>query len=40
MRYRKGSIALSSTRDYPLLRQTLHSGLITHNPLFERPQSP
>ena len=35
MRYWKGSIALSSTRDYPLLRQVLHSGFITHGQLFE-----
>jgi hypothetical protein len=35
MRYRKGSIALSQTRDYPLLRQVLHSELVTHNQLFE-----
>ena len=35
MRYWKGSIALSSTRDYPLLRQVLHSGFITHTQLFE-----
>jgi hypothetical protein len=35
MRYWKGSIALSSTRDLPLLRQVLHSGFITHNQLFE-----
>src|SRR5260370_38806356 len=35
MRYRKGSIALSVTRDYPLLRQVLHSGFITHSQLFE-----
>jgi hypothetical protein len=35
MRYWKGSIALSPTRDYPLLRQVLHSGFITHNQLFE-----
>ena len=35
MRYWKGSISLSSTRDYPLLRQVLHSGFITHNQLFE-----
>src|SRR6266436_9330036 len=34
MRYRKGSIALSVTRDYPLLRQVLHSGFITHSQLF------
>lgn len=35
MRYWKGSIALSATRDYPLLRQVLHSGFITHTQLFE-----
>lgn len=35
MRYWKGSIMLSSTRDYPLLRQVLHSGFITHSQLFE-----
>jgi hypothetical protein len=35
MRYWKGSIALSLTRDYPLLRQVLHSGFITHSQLFE-----
>lgn len=35
MRYWRGSIALSSTRDYPLLRQVLHSGFITHGQLFE-----
>jgi hypothetical protein len=35
MRYWKGSIALSSTRDYPLLCQVLHSGFITHSQLFE-----
>lgn len=35
MRYRKGSIALSPTRDYPLLRQVVHSGFITHSQLFE-----
>lgn len=35
MRYRKGSISLSETRDYPLLRQVLHSELVTHNQLFE-----
>src|SRR6266496_4449594 len=35
MRYWKGSIALSVTRDYPLLRQVLHSGFITHHQLFE-----
>lgn len=35
MRYCKGSIVLSGTRDYPLLRQVLHSGVITHSQLFE-----
>ncbi len=35
MRYWKGSIVLSPTRDYPLLRQVLHSGFITHNQLFD-----
>ena len=35
MRYRKGSIALSETKDYPLLRQVLDSGFITHDQLFE-----
>ena len=35
MRYRKGSITLSSTWDYPLLRQIRQSGFITHNQLFE-----
>ncbi|MBZ5550769.1 MAG: hypothetical protein LAO22_22890 [Acidobacteriia bacterium] len=35
MRYWKGSIALSTARDYPLLRYVLHSGFITHHQLFE-----
>lgn len=35
MRYWKGSIALSATRDYPLLRHVLQSGFVTHNQLFE-----
>ena len=35
MRYWKGSIALSPTRDYPLLRYVFQSGFITHNQLFE-----
>ena len=35
MRYRKGSITLSSTRDYPLLRHVLQSAFVTHNQLFE-----
>jgi hypothetical protein len=35
MRYRKGSIALSETRDCPLIRQVLHSGFVTHRQLYE-----
>jgi hypothetical protein len=35
MRYWKGSIVLSSTRDQPLLREVARSGFITHNQLFE-----
>ncbi len=35
MRYHKGCIALSRTRDYPLLRQVLRAGFITHSQLFE-----
>ena len=35
MRYRKGTIALSDTRDYPLLRRVLHSGFVTPNQLYE-----
>ena len=35
MRHWKGSIALSATRDYPLLRQVLHSGFVTHSQLRE-----
>src|ERR1051326_8575982 len=35
MRYWKGSISLSPTRDYTLLRHVLHSGFVTHNQLFE-----
>jgi hypothetical protein len=35
VRYWKGSIALSTTHDYPLLRQALHSGFITHSQLFQ-----
>lgn len=35
MRYWKGSIALSDTRDYPLLRQVLHSGFVTPGQLYE-----
>ena len=33
--YWKGSIALSPSQDYPLLRRVLHSGFITHGQLFE-----
>jgi len=35
VRYWKGSIALSSIRDYPLLRQVLRSTFITHGQLYE-----
>jgi hypothetical protein len=35
MRYWKGSIALSPTQDYPLLRQVLRSTFITHRQLYE-----
>jgi hypothetical protein len=35
MRYWKGSIALSPTRDYPVLRQVLRCGVITHTQIFE-----
>lgn len=35
MRYRKGSISLNRTRDYPLLRQVLDSSFITHGQLFD-----
>src|ERR1700751_2150747 len=35
MRFWKGSIALSTTRDYPILREVLHSGFVTHGQLFE-----
>lgn len=35
MRYRKGTIALSDTLDYPLLRRILHSGFVTPNQLYE-----
>src|SRR6266436_6742071 len=35
MRYWKGSIALSTTRDYPILREVLHSGFVTHGQLLE-----
>src|ERR1039458_6085341 len=35
MRYRKGMIALSEARDYPLLRRVLHSGFATPAQLYE-----
>lgn len=38
MRYWKGSIVLSATRDQPLLREVVRSGFITHNQLFESLQ--
>jgi hypothetical protein len=35
MRYWKGSVVLSPTRDQPLLREVARSAFITHNQLFE-----
>jgi hypothetical protein len=35
MRYRKGSIELNQSRDFPLLRQILRSEFATHTQLFE-----
>ena len=35
MRYWKGSIALSPTQDYPLLRQVLRSTFVTHRQLYD-----
>ena len=35
MRYPKGSLQLSQSRDLPLLRQVLHSEYVTHSQLFE-----
>jgi len=35
MRYPKGSLQLNESRDFPLLRQILHSEFITHSQLFE-----
>ena len=35
MRYIKDCISLNSEHDYPLLRQVLHSGFVTHDQLFE-----
>jgi hypothetical protein len=35
MRYRKGTSALSDTRDYPLLQHVLHCGFVTSAQLYE-----
>jgi len=35
VRYRKGTIALSDTQDYPLLRRVLHCGFVTSTQLYE-----
>ena len=35
MRYRKGTVALSDSRDYPLLRRVLHCGFVTSTQLYE-----
>lgn len=35
VRYRRGTIALSDTRDYPLLRRVLHCGFVTSAQLYE-----
>jgi len=35
MRYAKGYIELNDTKDFPLLRQVLRSGYVTHRQLFE-----
>jgi hypothetical protein len=35
MRYPKGSLQISLSRDLPLLRQLLHSDFVTHSQLFE-----
>src|SRR6516225_6094484 len=35
MRYWKGSVALSATYDYPLLRQVMRSTFITHRQLYD-----
>src|SRR5215469_10133963 len=39
MRYPKGSLDLSITHDYPLLRQIARSRFVTHNQLFEFTRS-
>ena len=35
MRYLKGTIALSDSQDYPLLRRVLHCGFVTSTQLYE-----
>lgn len=35
MRYTKGSIILSETQDYPILRQVLQCGFVTHDQLHQ-----
>lgn len=35
MRYAKGYIELNDTKDFPLVRQVLRSGYVTHRQLFE-----
>lgn len=35
MRYTKGSIVLSETQDYPILRQVLQCGFVTHDQLYQ-----
>jgi len=35
MRYRRGTISLSESRDYPLLRRVLHCGFVTSAQLYE-----
>jgi len=35
VRYRKGTIALSDSQDYPLLRRVLHCGFVTSTQLYE-----
>lgn len=35
MRYFKGTIQLNPRRDYPVLRQVLHCGFVTHHQLWE-----
>ncbi len=35
MRYAKGYIELKDAKDFPLLRQVLRSGYVTHRQLYE-----